>query len=350
MGEIGVNFIYIKMKTKLTKKQLENFLIQNNFTFIKKPQFKNLTTIGSGGTANFLITINNITELKTIISICDNLLIIGGGSNIITSNKHHNLTLIKLSPVFQNEILHVEHFENRTLLEVSAGMPLSKLLHFAADNNLFGLNFLAGIPGTVGGAICGNAGAKFTDTSGEIGDKLISVQTINIKTSEEKTFLKEDCQFSYRHSIFKENKNLIILSATFQLEKSNEDIKKDLIEKIKRRGEKWKNFNLQGRTAGSVFKNVELNATNKNLLKNKIKFNEDAKFVSAGKIIDDLGLKGLTVGNARVSLNHGNIIELLNNDVKTNKNNDIIKLIKLIQKIVLDEFGLLLETEVRIID
>lgn len=194
---------------------------------------------------------------------------------------------------------------------------ISKIARDAASKGLAGLEFAAGIPGSLGGAVYMNAGAY----GGEMGKVLKTVTSldergnINVRKS-------EDCGFSYRKSIFMTN-NEIIIAADFELYHDDPaEIKSRMDELNRQRAEKQP---LNYPSAGSFFKRPE--------------------GYFAGKLIQDAGLKGLAVGGAQVSDLHAGFVINRNNATPE----DIIDLMKIVQETVFDKFGVNLEPEVRII-
>ena len=215
-----------------------------------------------------------------------------------------------------NDFSEIKLHENG-VIEVEAGCSLIKLCKFALDNSLTGLEFAYGIPGTVGGAIYMNAGAY----GGEIKDVLQSAEFIDLN-GEASTYLIDQMNLSYRHSIFQSN-NYIITKGIFQLKKGNKaDIEAKMADLMNRRKTKQP---LEYPNAGSTFKRPE------------------GQF--AGKLIQDCGLKGYTFGGAMVSEKHSGFV--INYDNATS--DDVKKVIEHVQKTVLDQTGYFLDCEVRII-
>ena len=170
-----------------------------------------------------------------------------------------------------------------------------------------------GIPGTIQGAVYGNAGAFGKSME----DNVKSVEVFDIKTNKIKIFKNKDCRFSYRNSVFKKNKNLIIISAKIKFQKSNPD-------KIKQYLNYKKDTQpLNFPSAGSIFKNP--------------------KGFTAGELVEKCGLKGKRIGDVKVSEKHANFIVNLGNG----KAKDVIKLIKLIKTKVKNKFKINLEEEIQ---
>jgi len=200
-----------------------------------------------------------------------------------------------------------------------AGTPLAALVFKTLKLGATGFEWAVGIPGTVGGAVCGNSGAF----GKSISDVIDRVEVFDAEKLTIKELKKDDCYFGYRESLFKKNKNLVILKATFLVKKGN---KKEIENKIKeyltgRRGKYPGNFP----SIGSIFKNPP-----------------GRKF-SAGKLIEKAGLKGKRAGGVKISEKHGNFI--LN--VGRGKSADVKKLIKLAKKRVKNKFGIELEEEIQ---
>ena len=200
-----------------------------------------------------------------------------------------------------------------------AGVMLGELVNILAKTGLSGLEWAAGIPGTVGGAIFGNAGAF----NKSMKDVVKSVEALEVKNEKckVKNFKNRDCKFSYRDSIFKNNKNLIILSVTLQMKRGD---KKEIENKIKKNLEQRnKTQPLNFPSGGSIFKNPP--------------------GFFAGELVKRCGLKGKKIGNVKISEKHSNFIVNLGNG----KAKDVIKLIKLIKQKVKKKFGVTLEEEIQ---
>jgi len=236
------------------------------------------STFRIGGIARYLIEVDNAEDLKKVIQKALELnlqfIVIGGGSNILFSSKGYNGLVI----VFKsNNTFSI----NDNLIEVDASVSLNYLINKL--NNYTGLEWAVGIPGTVAGAINGNAGAF----GGEMSELIKQVKVLEIKDNQiiEKDFSKEDCKFSYRNSIFKNNPNLIIASAILELKKDSEE---NVKQKIKSNLSKRISKQPKGFSIGSIFKNGE--------------------DFSAGELIEKAGLKGLQIGDAKISDEHANFI------------------------------------------
>lgn len=280
---------------------------------LENGSLKDYNTYKIGGNAKYIVKPSSVDNLINLIEYLKkeniNFLVIGKGSNIILPDEDFDGVLILLDNLNKYVI-------KDNVVEVEAGIVLGTFIMNLVNNNLGGLEKLCGIPGTLGGAIVGNAGCY----GGLISDYLVSVTYLENGTI--KTISKNDCNFSYRDSIFKRDKNKIILSCKFELNKSN---KEDMLEVIKENTLKRKNSQpLEYPNAGSVFRNPE--------------------GVAAGKLIEDLGLKDYNINGAYVSNKHANFI--INKDNAESK--DIVTLIEFIQEKVEKEYGikLILEQEI----
>lgn len=281
---------------------------------LENVDLKKYNTYRIGGKARYLIKPYNIESLELLINYLNNnnnikYLVIGNGSNIILPDEDYDGVIILLSNLNKCII-------NKDEVYVEAGEMLNVFVMNIVNNNLGGIENLCGIPGTLGGAIVQNAGCYGTNIS----DKLISVSYLeNGKVFEIKN---SECNFSYRDSIFKSNKNKIILSAKFKFNFKNKD---EMLSIIKENNQKRKNSQpLEFPNAGSVFRNpVNL---------------------SSGKLIDEAGLKGYNINDAYVSIKHANFI--INRGNATSK--DIIDLINYIKKVILEKYNieLILEQEI----
>ena len=272
------------------------------------------STFRIGGIARYLIEVDNAEDLKKVIQKALELnlqfIVIGGGSNILFSSKGYNGLVI----VFKsNNTFSI----NDNLIEVDASVSLNYLINKL--NNYTGLEWAVGIPGTVAGAINGNAGAF----GGEMSELIKQVKVLEIKDNQiiEKDFSKEDCKFSYRNSIFKNNPNLIITSAILELKKDSEE---NVKQKIKNNLSKRMSKQPKGFSIGSIFKNGE--------------------DFSAGELIEKAGLKGLQIGDAKISDEHANFIINLGKATS----DDVLELIKIVKKEVKEKFSIDLEEEIKI--
>ena len=274
---------------------------------------KKHTTYGIGGPADLMIFPKSKQDLIKVIEIINEnkiqLTILGSGSNVLVSDNGIRGAVISL----KNSLKQIEVDEN--ILYAECGTMLGKIVKHAVKNNLIGLENLNGVPGTLGGALIMNAGAW----GGEISENLIHVEVINSK-SEIQKIQKKDLNFSYRQSSF--NKDDILLSAKFNLKKADKDIIKENF--IEAQSGRKKSQPLNKRSAGSLFKNPKNN--------------------SAGKLLDEAGLKGFSIGDAKISEKHANFF--INDGDATSR--DMLMLIKKAHKEVKDKFNVNLSLEVKL--
>ncbi|PIP18778.1 MAG: UDP-N-acetylenolpyruvoylglucosamine reductase [Candidatus Omnitrophica bacterium CG23_combo_of_CG06-09_8_20_14_all_41_10] len=273
------------------------------------------TTLKIGGPAEFFSEPKGLAELKLLINKAkENNLpvsVIGAGSNLLISGRGVKGLLIKLNSPYFKKISLKDNY-----IEAGSGAMLLKLIQFAKRRPLSGIEFLAGIPGTLGGALAMNAGCWGKN----IGDLVKEVKVMDYKGSVRK-LTKREIKFSYRKSGLG---NYIILSAVLKLKKEsakviNRNIK-DYI--LKRRNSQ----DLTFPNAGCIFKNPASLSR------------------GAGELIELCGLKGRRIGGASISIKHANFI--LN---KGNANaEDVLRLMRLVRERVKKKFKVTLEPEIKI--
>ncbi len=277
---------------------------------------KKYTTFKCGGNASLFITPDSVESLEKIIAFCYSKnvkpLIIGNGSNLLITDKGIDGVVIKVG----SQMSEIKLLDETTIF-CEAGASLKSLCMFALENSLSGLEFAFGIPGNVGGAVYMNAGAY----GGEMKDVLFSVNHIDDKGNKGE-LKREELDLGYRHSAYTKN-GYTITAAILKLSKADKtDIKAAMDDKLQRRKDKQP---LEYPSAGSTFKRPE--------------------GYFAGALIENSGLKGYTVGGAQVSEKHAGFV--INKGGATST--DVITLIQDVQRIVKENFGVILETEVKII-
>ncbi|MBZ1345226.1 MAG: UDP-N-acetylmuramate dehydrogenase [Candidatus Nealsonbacteria bacterium] len=251
--------------------------------------------------------------------------ILGGGSNLLVSDEGYSGLVIKLQTT--------NHKLQTNKIYTDAGVPLSLLISESVKNNLTGLEWAAGIPGQVGGAIRGNAGAfgkSMADIIKSVEVLMVTdrkMQNAKCKMQNDKLkfkikkFSNRECKFRYRDSLFRKYPDLIILSAELSLKKGKKtEIKKKIKEYLNYRKETQP---LNFPSAGSVFKNPP--------------------GFSAGKLIEKCGLKGKKIREVKISEKHANFIVNLGKG----KAKDVKELINLAKKSVKKKFGIVLEEEIQ---
>lgn len=291
-----------------------------------------LTTTQVGGKVKGLITAKTVAELleliKTLESLKINFLLIGKGSNLLFSDKGFKGIVIK------NEVSGIKKLKNNEI-EVLSGTLLQDLVDFTIQNGLIGLQKMTGIPGTVGGAIYGNAGA-YGQT---ISDCLKEVKFFDAKI---KSSSKKNCQFSYRNSIFKKEKKLI-LSAKFKLPQGKQqEIEKEAQAIYAKRLLKYP----PGiKCPGSFFMNIAVDSVPINKLKLIPKEKIKNKRIHVGWLLESVGAKGFKIGGVKVAGYHGNLFINLNRA----KASDYLKLSEILEKRIQNKYGITLTPEVQII-
>lgn len=286
-------------------------------SFEEKVSMSRYTSFKAGGEAAFVAEAANEEQLKRILKITSNLeiphILIGNGSNILFKDSGYEGIVIRLSQDFA--YVNVTD-EGRVVC--GAAILLSSLSRELMKKELAGFEFASGIPGSLGGALFMNAGAY----GGEMKQVVESVRAISADGSSERIFSNEEMKFGYRHSVLSEN-GYIAVEAVLNMEKgSREKIAERMKELSARRNSKQP---VNYPSAGSTFKRPE------------------GHF--AGKLIEDAGLKGVSVGGAEVSSLHSGFIINKGGATAT----DILDLITLVRNRVYDESGIMLEPEVRII-
>ena len=292
--------------------QLAEILPEKNI-YINEPMNKH-TTFRIGGSADVLVT-PGVSETAEVLRLCKNhdipVTIIGNGSNLLVGDQGIRGVVIEFGRPAEEIAIQGEQ------MHVTAGTMLSKAANEAAANGLSGLEFAAGIPGTVGGAVVMNAGAY----GGEMKDVIRTV-TVLTKEGEKQTLTLEELDLGYRHSCIPEN-NYIVLSAELRLQKADtEQIRTVMADLRERRVTKQP---LEYPSAGSTFKRPE--------------------GYFAGKLIQDAGLRGYQVGGAQVSEKHCGFV--INKGDATAR--DVRQLITDVQKKVYEEFHVQIEPEVKMI-
>lgn len=285
-------------------------------TVLEEVSLKDYTTYKLSGKAKLVVFPDNLESLKRLLSSLkehhERYKIIGGGSNLIFKEEYYDGVLIHLKHFDQLEII-----DNQ--IKVGAGYSFMKLAIKASKLGLSGLEFASGIPGTVGGAIFNNAGAYKSD----MGYVLLEA-TVLTPSLEVKKMKNREMQFHYRDSFFKHHPDYVILEAKMLLNKGNKEEILEIIEDRKER--RLASQPLEYPSAGSVFRNPDQ--------------------IPAGKLIEDLGYKGVSIGGAVVSEKHANFI--INQKNATGK--DIVQLIERIQNDVLEKYNIQLILEQEIVE
>jgi UDP-N-acetylmuramate dehydrogenase len=281
---------------------------------IKDAPMREYTTLRIGGKAELMVSPQDIESLRGVILFAQDshipYLVIGNGSNLLVKDSGIAGIVINLRKGFNTMKL------SHDFLWAQAGCSLRRLIDYTSENSLSGLEYLSGIPGSVGGALAMNAGAQ----GKELGDFVHSLEIMGSDGNVEEVE-RGNLEFSYRS--LKVEKGAVILSALFKLNREQRDViegRKSGFLKSRKEMQPIDSF-----SAGCVFKNPP--------------------GLSAGKLIEEVGLKGMKVGGAVVSPLHANFI--INSGDATAQ--DVITLIGMIKKRVYEEKGIEFELEIQIV-
>lgn len=294
---------------------INDFLMENDIRFLEQESLKKHTTFKVGGKAVTMALPDTVEKLSKLLNYLNSkgisYYILGNGSNLIFSDEGFDGVVIKMSELKEKKQLGEETIYAR------AGCSLSSVCLWAAELSLEGFERLYGIPGSVGGAVFMNAGAF----NGEISDWLVSVDCLDADGNLH-TLSKSECMFGYRDSVFM-HEGLVVVGATFTLKKRDKqeiiDFMNDLLQRRKDRQP------LDMPSAGSSFKRPE--------------------GYYAAALIDQCGLKGLSVGGRQVSTKHAGFI--VNTGNATCR--DIVMLADRVSRIVREKTGVKLEKEMIIV-
>lgn len=293
---------------------LVDFLQENNIDFLREKSMKDYTTFKIGGNANFVILPDCVEKVSIIVKYLKmyniKYLTLGNGSNILFGDEALKRIIIKTERL--NELNKEDN-----LITSYSGNSLASLSLFALSKGLSGLEFLFGIPGSVGGAVFMNAGAYGKTMS----DVVVNTTYVN-ENGEIKTIENKENKYGNRTSVFTEKD--IICSTSFLLSNQNKDIIQAKMDELMQK--RKTSQPLEYPSAGSIFKRPE--------------------GYFAGKLIEDCGLKGFTIGGAQVSEKHAGFI--INRNNATSK--DVRGLIEHIKKTVYEKYNVSLETEIKIIN
>jgi len=277
---------------------------------------ENYTTYKVGGLAKCIIYPKDLDSLIKLLKLLKDenvkYMVLGKGSNVLFSDSDYDGIIIKL-----DNFNDINFIDNKVI--VGAGASLIKLACKSFDLGLSGLEFGAGIPGSVGGAVYMNAGAYNSDIGSVISN--VKVLTPDMKIVD---FTRENMNFGYRTSFLKNNVEYICLEVTLELEYGNKDEIKELV--LYRKMRRFASQPLEYPSAGSVFRNPE--------------------GMFSGKLIEDLGLKGFIKGGAKISEKHANFIVNFNKA----KASDIKFLIDYTKNLVKDNYCIDLIVEQELIN
>lgn len=295
------------------EKRLQDIVTAKN-VLINEPMSKH-TSFKIGGPADYFIIINSVQELKDVLKLANKnnipITLVGNGTNLLVRDGGIRGFVIKLN--LNN--FKIKRSSNEIQITAESGMTLATLSLIAGKEEIAGLEFLSGIPGTIGGALRMNAGAY----GSEMKDIVVKSRYMT-HDGKIKTLNLEEHKFEYRNSIFSKLKDTIIIDTTIKAQKGN---KKEIDEKVKEYSNLRKEMQpLEYPNAGSTFKRKE-------------------GYITA-KLIDECGLKGASVGDAEVSTKHAGFV--VNKGKATA--NDVLKLVEYVKKEVKKKFELDIELEI----
>lgn len=333
---------------------------------IRNKTFKELTTFRIGGKVKYYIEVKNDLEIKEAVKFAKSenlqIFVLGGGSDFLASDKDFDGIVIKYTG---NELVF-ETENSEVFVSAGGGLEWDKLVEETVKRNLQGLECLSGIPGTVGASPIQNVGAY----GAEMSDTFYKLEAFDIENEKKVEFLKDECKFGYRESVFKNEdywQKFVITKVTFRLSKNTKpEINYESLKNVLPPGSNLlqiRNAVLEIRhekledpvkigNAGSFFKNPIINEIQKNNLQKKF---ADSKIFSFGKIykvsaawlIEKCGWRGENLGGAAVSSKHSLI--LINKTGKASAD-EVYQLSEVIIKDVYEKTGIKLEREVQLIN
>lgn len=320
------------------KDRLLKLLLQALPGVKKNILLKKHTTFKIGGPAKYFLVAKGKNSLLTAVKVAKKIklpvFVLGGGSNLLVSDKGFNGLVIKIQS--KEPII----LKKNNIIKASTGIKLGKMVRFSINKSLQGLEWAGGLPGTFGGAIRGNAGAF----GGEMKDSVISVQALD-RQYILRNFTNRQAKFSYRNSIFKQ-KGFTIISAVVAFKKGNKKELRVIADShIAYRKEKHP---LEYPSAGSVFKNVAVEKLSPKLQQefaDKVK-QDPFPIVPAAWFIIGAGLTGKKVGKAQISKKHSNYMVNLGGA----KAQDVLTLIQIAKKEVKEKYHIDLEVEIQYVE
>jgi UDP-N-acetylmuramate dehydrogenase len=315
--------------TEELQKRLEKPVIEN------EPMAKH-TNFRIGGPAKWFVEVKSVDELKAILALAKEqgieTFVFGGGSNMLVNDEGFDGIAIKIA---------MRSYEMKgTTVKAEAGVLSSALARATANAGLAGWVWAISLPGTIGGAVRGNAGCF----GGETRDYLVSAELL--RDGEVITLTNEELQFGYRESSVKHS-NDIVLTATFEFKEGDiTELKETLDDTLMKRKSSQP---LGAGSAGCLFKNYEIQSDEElQRLSEKLDIPTEmstSRRLSAGWLIDNLDLKGMTIGDAQISQEHGNFVVNLGNATAE----QIVQLIAVIKTKARNEYGINLQEEVQLV-
>ncbi|PIT88113.1 MAG: UDP-N-acetylenolpyruvoylglucosamine reductase [Candidatus Magasanikbacteria bacterium CG10_big_fil_rev_8_21_14_0_10_36_32] len=289
------------------------------------------TTFKIGGPAEFLVTVDDNDKLAGLLVFLQaegvEYFVLGGGSNVLFPDDGLRGVVVKIS----SGKMRVDD----QIIEADAGVSLTDAVNLATKNSLSGLEWAAGIPGTIGGAVRGNSGAMGQCMSDSI------VKVLVWQDGEIKEFLKEECGFCYRGSLFKDTAGMVVLKVWLKLASGQAGaILKTIQGYLEQRQGKFPPFP----SAGSFFKNLKIDEW-PGKIEDLPEMFQTRGMIPTGWLIDGLDLRGFKIGGGGVSQEHGNFLVNFGGATQA----DILSVVDEVQKKVYNKYGVTIEPEVEII-
>ena len=290
--------------------------IEENKILLNEKMSKH-TSFKIGGEADIFVKANTIEDIKHTIQVAKSnnvpIYILGNGSNLLVKDEGVRGVVLNV----RLKGIQIEKKEKEIVVKVGAGVKIIELANRLLKDEISGFEFASGIPGTIGGAVKMNAGAY----GGEMKDFVVSTTYINIEDGNIYTINNQEHEFEYRHSLFVENK-FIILETKLKLNIGNKEEIQAKMQEYKKQREEKQPINFPN--AGSTFKRGD-------------------DFITA-KLIDECGLKGYTIGDAMVSDKHAGFVVNTGNATA----DDVLNLIEHVKKVVYEKTGKRIQLEIEI--
>ncbi|MBF8249414.1 MAG: UDP-N-acetylenolpyruvoylglucosamine reductase [Candidatus Levybacteria bacterium] len=303
----------------------------------KNVPLKNYSNYKIGGQAQFFVEVGSVDELKEVqLFVKQNqdlqFFILSGGTNVLINDEGFDGLIIL------NRIKGIEREGNN--LRIGSGTLMRDVLEYCLENSLSGLEWAGGLPGTIAGAVRGNAGAF----KGETKNSVLGVESLDIQTANEKIRSNPECQIDYRDSIFKSGDGVyeFITYVILKLTPGDKDeIRRMIVQKIDYRNNRHP---MNFPSIGSTFKNIPLNSLSMELQKEFAAFVKTDPFpvVPTTKLLALCGLKGKRMGGAMISEKHPNFIV----NVDDAKAADVKLLIEIAKQAVREKYNIILEEEI----
>lgn len=318
---------------------------------IKDAQLSEILWYRIGGTAKYLLKCFSEEDVLEAVGFIkkekvQKHIVVGLGSNLLFTDEYFDGVVIQ---IYANDYSKSIRIIGKDIVEVFAGVELDRVIKFAFDHNLIGLEWAGGLPGTVGAAIRGNVGAF----GGEISQSFSSAKILDVSSQKPvvRSLNRRDIKFSYRTSTIKKNPHMVVQSVQFKLKKvSDADLGKARTTYFSNIEYREQKHPLEFPSTGSAFKNVNDPNDVKCVLSVFPDLEQEVKIkwhgkVSMGYLIKRLDLSGFKIGNAQISNKHSNFIVNLGGA----SFNDVTSIITKVQETFQDEFGFTPELEVEIV-